>query len=407
MTDLHFSPRPWSRRAEGLAVVGFWLSLGALTVVRELSREWGEPVHLGETVETFAEVGLWALLTPVVFWMVRRFPAERGRWATRFVGQLAVGVAVAFAIEYVTRGVLRPVLTGPLPDEWAWSVGTTFSRLRMLDELIIFFAVLATGYARAALFQVQERRAESDQLRAQTSRLEVQLADARLSALRMQLNPHFLFNSLNAVSALVERDPRGVRTLIARLSSLLRHVLETDEGVQEAPLRGEVAFVRDYLDVQRIRFQGGLRVEEAWAPDTLDALVPPLILQPLVENAVGHGVSRIEDGVGTVRLSSRREGDRLVLTVEDDGPGLDGDSPAGTGVGLANTRARLDALYGAEGALALVPVAPHGVRAEVSVPFRTAPHGAPVLPPRGDDGATQADVPRRRTEVGAPVAAEL
>ena len=371
--------RPWSRRAEALATVGFWLVLGLLTVVREGLRPWREsPLTGGEAVDALAEVGLWALLTPAVFWLARRSGAARGAWPGRLGAHLVAGVAVALAVEYATRGVLRPLLVppdggGPVRE---WSLGAAVQGLRFLDELIIYLAVLAVGYARDALFRLRERQAEAERLLAERAVLEAQLAEARLSALRMQLNPHFLFNTLNAVSALVERDPAGVRTMIARLSSLLRRVLH-DGGAPEAPLRDELAFLRDYLAVQRVRFQGRLEVEEAVDPDVLDALVPPLLLQPLVENAVGHGVGRLEGGVGVVRLTAARRGGRLVLTVEDNGPGLSAPGDAGPvgGVGLANTRARLDALYGADGALDLGEAVGGGVVARVTLPLRTAPGG--------------------------------
>ena len=368
------SSRPWSRRAEGLAVVGFWLTLGILSALREASQGGGGgPVEWGEIVETFAEVGIWALLTPLVFWVALRYPLGKEAWAKRFVAQIALGVAIAFLVEYLTRGVLRPLLSGPLPAHRAWSISDTFTRLRLLDEFIIYVATLAAGYARATLFQLRDRQLEADRLIADRARLEAQLAEAHLAALRMQLNPHFLFNTLNAVSALVERDPAGVRTMIARLSSLLRRVLDTD-GALLAPLRDEVAFLRDYLDVQRIRFQDRLQVEEAWASETLDALVPPLVLQPLVENAIGHGVSRIEDGIGVVRLSAHRDGRQLVLTVEDNGPGP---GPAQTerpgGLGLPNTKARLEALYGDAASVKLTPASSGGTLATVSLPFQTTP----------------------------------
>ena len=384
-------------------MVGFWLSLGALMTAREAARsgtEWSE------VAETFAEVGLWALVTPAVFWLVRRWPAERGAWAARLAVQLAVGVAVALAVEWVTRGLLRPLLAGPLPPDRVWTLADTFGRLRLLDEMVMFLSVLAVGYARAALFQVHERRAEAERLLADRARLEAQLAEARLAALRMQLHPHFLFNTLHAVSALVERDPAGVRTLIARLSSLLRRVLDADDA-PTVPLADEAAFLRDYLDVQQVRFQGRLEVEEDWSPGTEGALVPPLVLQPLVENAVGHGVGRIEEGVGTVRLSSRREpgpaGDRLLLAVEDNGPGLgpegsgDGaprDAGAG-GVGLANVRARLAALYGDGAALTLSPRPGGGVRAQVSLPFEASvpPDAARTVPRRSAPPTPAASAP--------------
>ncbi|MBC14623.1 sensor histidine kinase [Rubrivirga sp. SAORIC476] len=372
--------RPWSRRAEALAAVGFWLILGVLSVVRRAVGPWHpEGIPVGDVIETLAEYGFWALLTPVVFWVAARWGAERDTWLRRLSAQLLLGVALALLIEWVTRGVLRPLLSSPdaagPPEGFEWTLGGAFQGLWFLDEFIIYLAVLAVGYTRHALLRLRERQIEAEHLLADRARLEAQLSEARLSALRMQLNPHFLFNTLNAVSALVERDPAGVRTMIARLSSLLRRVLD-DDGAAEVPLRDEMAFLRDYLDVQRVRFQGRMEVEEAVASDLLDALVPPLLLQPLVENAVGHGIRSIEEGVGRIRLTGRRDGDRLVLTVEDNGPGLGGvaDGQGGSGgVGLQNTRARLDALYGADGVLTLRDADGSGVIAEVALPYRQAP----------------------------------
>lgn len=364
--------------------MGFWLVLGALTVVRRAVQPWrAEGLPAGDVVVTLAEYGVWALLTPLVFWLARRLRMERGAWG-RLALHLLLGVVVALAVEYVSRGVLRahfvPDLSGDRPP---WTLRGALLQLWFLDELVVYVAVLAAGFARDALIRLRRREAEAARLLADRAHLEGQLVEARLSALQMQLNPHFLFNTLNAVSALVERDPAGVRTMIARLSSLLRRVLEAD-GATLVPLREEVAFLRDYLDVQRVRFQGQLEVEEDWAPETLDALVPPLLLQPLVENAVGHGVSRIEEGIGVVRLGARRDGGRLVLTVADNGPGLDGPAAGRPGgVGLPNTRARLDALYGGRGALTLTPAPDGGAIAEVALPFQTAPAGGP-----GSDGAT-------------------
>ena len=373
-------------------VVAFWLTLGGLSAVREGLARWGDhrPIEWNEVAESFAEVGLWALLTPLVFWVARRYPVHRGAWAGRLAAQVALGLVVAFAVESVTRGVLRPLLDGPVPAERAWTFVRTFARLRLLDELIIYVAVLAAGYARAALFQLQDRQLEAERLTADRARLEAQLTEARLSALRMQLNPHFLFNTLNAVSALVERDPAGVRTVVARLSSLLRRVLDSD-GTQAVPLRDEAAFLRDYLDVQRVRFQDRLRVEEDWAPGALDALVPSLLLQPLVENAVGHGVSRIEEGEGVIRLAARREGRQLVVTVADNGPGFERAARDG-GVGLPNTRARLDALYGDAGSVELAAAGGGGTVATVRLPFQTS----------DDEGQTSDDEGARSELVTPP-----
>ena len=362
-------------------MVGFWGLLGSLMTARAMTWWGAETTAWREIVGTFSEVGLWALLTPGVFWLVRRYPAERGAWLGRLIGQVALGVLVGVLVEYLTRGVLRPLLDGPVPAERAWSLSGAFRQLRLLDEVIIYLAVLAAGYARSALFQLQDRQLEAERLLAERARLETQLTDARLSALRMQLNPHFLFNTLNAVSALAERDPAGVRTIVARLSSLLRRVLDSD-GAQTVPLREEASFLRDYLDVQRVRFRDRLRVEEAWEAGTLGALVPSLVLQPLVENAVAHGVSRIEEGEGVIRLGARREGRQLVVTVADNGPGFERAARDG-GVGLPNTRARLDALYGDAGSVELAPADGGGTVATLRLPFHEP---APELAGTGPAG---------------------
>jgi LytS/YehU family sensor histidine kinase len=224
--------------------------------------------------------------------------------------------------------------------------------------------------AREYSLRLRARREEAARLQAETAQLQAQLAEARLSALRSQIDPHFLFNTLNAVSALVERDPRGVRRMIARLSELLRHSLE-GAGEPVVTLRQELDFVERYLEIMRIRFQGSLEVETRVDEATLDALVPNLILQPLVENAAKHGVGR-QRGVGRIEIEARREGGRVVLTVRDNGPGMEGGAPAREGVGLSNTRERLARLYGEAGTLVLRPVEGGGVEAEVSLPWRAA-----------------------------------
>jgi LytS/YehU family sensor histidine kinase len=171
------------------------------------------------------------------------------------------------------------------------------------------------------------------------------------------------------VSALVERDPAGVRRLVARLSALLRHVLDSG-GRQEVTLAEEIAFLRDYLDIQQVRFQGRLEVTESVPEELMDAMVPNLILQPLVENAIVHGVGRSED-CGRIAIEAGRDGGRLVLTIRDNGPGLQRNG-SGTGVGLSNTVARLAGLYGDEASLSLAAAADAGVVARIELPYHTA-----------------------------------
>jgi two-component system LytT family sensor kinase len=179
----------------------------------------------------------------------------------------------------------------------------------------------------------------------------------------MQINPHFLFNTLNAVSAMVERDPAGVRKMIARLSELLRRTIDS-RAADEVPLRQELELLDRYIDIMEVRFQGRLRAERRIGDDALDALVPHFILQPIVENAIEHGQA------GTIEISARRDGARLIVSVRDHGPGVSSDA---AGVGLGNTRARLEQLYGGAASFTLRNAEGGGAIAEIVVPYRT--HG--------------------------------
>jgi len=227
--------------------------------------------------------------------------------------------------------------------------------------------------------------------------LESNLAKARLNTLKAQLQPHFLFNSLNAITALLRRDPRLAETSLVALSELLRLALSQSER-QEGALREELEFVQRYLEIQQTRFGDKLRVEQDIEPEALDCMVPTLVLQPLVENAIRHGIEPAEKA-GVVRVSASRKDGKLVLAVEDNGVGLasgNADSggpenptgfcpslpvPAptftksavwarpGTGIGLANLRERLQALYGARQKLELTPRATGGVIVRVEIPW--------------------------------------
>jgi LytS/YehU family sensor histidine kinase len=241
------------------------------------------------------------------------------------------------------------------------------SRFWFTDELAVYLVILMAGFARSYYFQQKARQEEARRLEAQTEALEAQLTEARLVALRMQLNPHFLFNTLHAISTLVDRDPGGVRRMIARLSELLRHVLD-EEAPQEVPLSEELAFLDDYFEIQSIRFQGRLDTAVDVPPSLSDAQVPNLILQPLVENAIRHGASQVR-GVGRIAVRARRDEEALVLWVTDNGPGL----PAAPedGLGLRNVRARLSELYGDRQSLTLEAL-DDGTRAVLRIPYHTS-----------------------------------
>ena len=292
-----------------------------------------------------------------------------------------------------------PSVVPPTARRWRWPVlmrvlRTVVRTLRhwYFQEVVTFFGVFAAGLVsdlslryrarerEAAQLQGQasrlhaeqaELRARAAQLQAQSAELNAQLAEARLAMLRTRLNPHFLFNTLNAVSALVAKDPKGVRDMLALLSELLRHALaETRE--QEIPLREEVRLLRLYLEILEIRYQGLLRTVVTIDPAVHEALVPNLILQPLVENAMKHGVDRA-GGHGTIEVLADRVGDDLVLTVRDTGP-VDGSAPTvgSTGIGLRLTRERLVELYGTEQRVELTPSPGGGMTARVVLPYHTS-----------------------------------
>jgi sensor histidine kinase YesM len=242
----------------------------------------------------------------------------------------------------------------------------------ILNHFIIYIGVLSAGFARDYFLRYRTRERETARLQSETARLEAQLAEARLSALNAQLNPHFLFNTLHAISSLVEHDPRGVRRMIARLSELLRYTLNGGND-NEVVLAQEIAFLERYLEIMQIRFQGQLEIEVQLGDDARDALVPNLILQPLVENAVKHGVDKVSDR-GKIRIQARREVDRLVLTVADNGPGpsnVQKSEEGESGVGLDNIRQRLEQLYGSAQSLSLTKSPEGGTVAQITMPFRT------------------------------------
>ena len=357
---------------ELLLIFAFWTFIATLSAVNRALDPRGFGFQLsspaGPIALEYIESWLWAVITPVVFLLTQRFPVERSRWLARIGTLLVIGIVIAIAVDlamdYARIEILARV---PSRRPRVFSPKDAILRVRFVNQLIVYLAVLIAGYARNFYLRDLTRQREAVALEARASELQAQLAAARLDALRMQLNPHFLFNTLHAVSALVERDPGGVRRMIARLSELLRHTIEA-RGADEVPLRDELEFLRRYIEIMEIRFQGRLTVTVNAGDRSLEALVPNLILQPIVENALEHGASRAS-GQGEVTIDAKVDGDDLVVTVQDNGPGLES---TGEGVGLRNTKARLDQLYGDPASLTLISPAAGGVLATLRVPYHTA-----------------------------------
>lgn len=289
-----------------------------------------QPTLLQALVWQLPQWWFWAAATPLVLFLGRRFPIERGRWFVNLPLHL-VACAVLSA-GHMALVIELGWLVGYKPSSYPFLEVLWRTMLRNAElDLITYFGVIAIAYALE-----YHRRSRDAALT--TSRLEAQLAQAQLDALKAQLHPHFLFNTLHAIGVLVRKqDPQGSIRMITGLSELLRLALD-GSARQEVPLRQELDFVTRYLDIERTRFQDRLRVVTEVAPDTLEAAVPNLILQPIVENAIRHGIApRASEGTLTIR--ARRVDDRLAITVRDDGAGLRaGWQP---GVGLSNVRARL------------------------------------------------------------------
>jgi hypothetical protein len=369
------SSRPVPLKAiEYLLIFGFWTLIALLSTANALFDPLVRgPSPLPRSVPvSMAFIGsyLWAALTPLIFRLASRFNVERSNWLRRLALFVGIGLVISISVDTVTDFLRYQQLEAVRASLGEIPAVTRVRRLWFMNEFLIYVAVLAAGFARDYFLRYRARREEAIALQAQTAQLRAQLAGARLAVLRTQLNPHFLFNTLHAISALVERDPRGVRRMIARLSELLRMSLD-DVGDAEIPLARELDFTRRYLEIMQIRFEGRLEVAEHVDAEALAALVPNLLLQPLVENAFKHGLERI-DGVGRIELSAGRIGNRLVLSVSDNGPGVRNDELGPEGLGLGNTRARLAQLYGSDQSLALRARPGGGALVEVSLPFRAA-----------------------------------
>jgi two-component system LytT family sensor kinase len=363
--------RDFPRGRELAAIAGFWTVFAVLSTSNWFFPPSGEgpPITLRVIGVVAIEPLLWALVTPPVFWLTSRYSVEGPHRARRIFGYLLLGVLIALSLVLVVEWVRSsfapsPPSRGRMPprNRSVWD----FARVRLLNQYMVFVGVLSAGVARDYFRRYQRRFQE-------TARLRTQLAEARLTALQSQLNPHFLFNTLNAVAALVDRDPRGVRRMIARLSDLLRATLEPSSE-PETLLSREIALTEQYLEILEIRFQGRLQTSLDAPPDIGAALVPPLILQPLIENAMKHAVSRTSEP-SRIDVRVARSGPALILSVEDTGAGSSAadatEDLSGTGIGLANTRARLEQLYDGEQSLTFTKNEVGGTIVTIRLPYHT------------------------------------
>jgi two-component system LytT family sensor kinase len=350
-------------RAVWTAATGFWLFVAAMSAAQILwiARTPGERVDVrGAMAWQTTYFVVWIPFTIGVWYVTRGWlPEQRGGWLRLLIAHVPVFVVVALAQTFVVT-VLALLLANQTMSLWASFVMQVRARLNL--QLLIYTAIAGTGAALTLYERYQDRQLAA-------ARLQAELAAARLQALRGHLQPHFLFNSLHSIAALARAgDTAGVVRLIAALSDLLRHLL--DAGDRHASLREELHLVERYLEIQRARFADRLEVTVDLAPDVADARVPLLIVQPLVENAVRHGLApRVREGSLVVRAV--RDNGRTRIDVEDTGVGL----PPGwtlhdaTGTGLRNLASRLAAEFGDAAVLDVGPREGGGVRATVTLPY--------------------------------------
>ncbi|MGC2112836.1 MAG: histidine kinase [Candidatus Korobacteraceae bacterium] len=359
-----------SRLIRWLAYVAGWTVFALFFI----SEDTGRLLYQGHAVQwhDYLVVWLttayaWAFLAPFVWWLAHHFPIERRIW-WRSVG-LHLGSSIGFAvIEAVLFALITPMF-GLLP----WfprNFAATFRAVLPIDfhlNVIIYWMIVGVQHSVSYYRKFVEREKLSAQLELRATQLESQLTQANLNALKMQLHPHFLFNTLNAIVVLVRQHRTAeADEMLTNLSELLRQTLDGWE-TQEVPLRREVELINLYLDIQRVRFHDRLTVQMSLSPATLHALVPSLLLQPIVENAVRHGVSKSSSPV-RIELRSNLRDSLLEIQVCDDGPGVSGES-SGNGLGLSNTRARLEQLCGERQSLHLSGRAGGGTIVTVLLPY--------------------------------------
>ncbi len=349
------APRPRGKWTWWAISFGWWTLNGfaSATFYRRMRDATGAQPSWGRALAvTLASAWIWVPITVGAIWLAGRYPLGRGRWRRHLPMHLAATAAV----------LLLRALVVIVANRWVgWYEGGLpgFGDV-MIDsvENNLFLYWMLTGVAHAIHF------AQRDRVR------ERQLAEARMQALKAQIHPHFLFNTLNTISSFVHHEPDTAERMVARLSDLLRHTLAASRE-NEVPLQEELEFLEPYLEIEQARFEDRLRVRWAVDPEAREARVPHLVLQPRVENALRHGLGR-RAAAGTVEIGAARVGGRLRLTVRDDGAGLPEDFArrAAAGMGVANVRARLSQLYGAAHRFDLLPAEGGGAMAVIEIPYR-------------------------------------
>ncbi|HEY3132015.1 MAG TPA: histidine kinase [Acidobacteriota bacterium] len=344
----------WGRWA---LFIGCWTLLGIffasqLYLSYAYSRypiRWGQALALELTAWY-----IWAALSPAILWLARHFRIERSRWVRSLLVHIPASLIFTFVklnLEIWVIGHIR------------WLPPRRIYPSSIHPNILTYWAIVGISHALDYYRRYRERELKASQL-------EAKLAQSQLQVLKMQLHPHFFFNTLHAISTLMHRDVEIADRMLARLSDLLRLTLE-NAGMQEVPLKEELAFLDPYLEIEQARFGDRLCVQLDIQPDTLGALVPNLLLQPLVENAIRHGIAQRAEG-GRIWIMAMRKGEKLMVQIRDNGAGIPAElKDLKERVGLMNTRARLQQLYGAAHRFDLRNAPDGGLEVTLEMPFLT------------------------------------
>jgi len=355
-------PTPTSQTTPWLWIAGIWSAIALFQATQTVFGMRAEGMHHNWGalfVTVFLSWLPWALVTSFVLRLGRQYQLKPITWLMHAGVAVSVNIISSLWVAWMVI-LLNPFAVFPPRSFLHVWFGNFYSSL--LESLMAYAGILAVGH-------IIESRTRLALQETETARLNEQLSKAQLNALRRQLEPHFLFNSLNAIAALIrDKENDAAVTMIARLSEFLRRVTE-DCSRQLVPLAEEVEFSEKYLDIQKVRFAGRLQLSIDVPDELRSAQVPSLILQPMVENAVKHGISKRAGG-GAIRISASRSNGSLTLRVYNDGPAFPVDGETISGVGVANVRTRLRSLYGDAFRMSVDNQPPHGVEVTVSVPYR-------------------------------------
>ena len=306
----------------------------------------------------------WSILALLALRLAKKFPLDLKKWYTSIPLHILFGfsLSVLQALFFVIYNVIIFGIAKMNPIKYFLASLTKTTNLNLMAYAVIVVAVqMWTFY----------KKNKANELRA--SQLQTQLVQAQLDVLKMQLNPHFLFNTLHVILAQIRKDPQAAESMIGLLSDLFRKTLETAD-LQEVPLKDELDLLKIFLEIQQVRFKDRLKVRMTIDPESLDIPVPNLILQPIVENAVRHGIA-VQSGAGIITVSSQRRNNRLIVRVQDNGPGFlkNREVLFDSGFGLHNCRERLNRLYGEDYRISLENASEGGAIVTLEIPLQNYP----------------------------------